>query len=296
MALMLFDSIILNNCYEGLFLPGLRTPRYATCGQALMDFLPCLIPGTLSSRINATLAAVRCETMSGYDYLWRVLELYVLGFDPVVAIQMSQWADSKDIFHFAQTYLRSFSCKVKCITTIPIALAAASSFVPSSTPTTPIRLLPCSPMSILTEKSMILDSYRPISVCTVWLKASTRMHKVDFGILSLCESAGWTSVVLASRASRTPLWLIVLVGRTIPTIPTVDTPVVIGGAHHRLMIMLVDTTHVPLNVLANNVAFPALTATGARSSRMFNVRHANGLVTLQSTVTCSLQQFALNGT
>ncbi len=59
MALMPFDSIVLKNCYKGLFIPGLGTRRYTTCGQALMDFLPRLIPGTLSSCINATLAAVR---------------------------------------------------------------------------------------------------------------------------------------------------------------------------------------------------------------------------------------------
>jgi hypothetical protein len=78
-----------------------------------MDFLPCLIPGTLSSRINATLVAVWCETMNGYNYLWRVLELYVPGFDLVVAIQTPQWADSEDIFHFAQAYLLFFRLQGK---------------------------------------------------------------------------------------------------------------------------------------------------------------------------------------
>jgi hypothetical protein len=39
MALMPFDSITLKHGYEGLFIPGLGTCRYATCGRALMDFL-----------------------------------------------------------------------------------------------------------------------------------------------------------------------------------------------------------------------------------------------------------------
>jgi hypothetical protein len=108
MALMPFDSIVLKNCYEGLFTPGLGTRRYAACGKALMDFLPRLIPGNLSSRINATLAATWCKTNNGYDYLWRVLELTVPGFDPVVAIHTPQWTDSDDIFHFAQMYLLYF--------------------------------------------------------------------------------------------------------------------------------------------------------------------------------------------
>jgi hypothetical protein len=108
MALMPFDSIVLKNHYEGLFIPSLGTHHYAACGKALMDFLPCLIPGNLSSRINAMLAATRCKTHNGYDYLWQVLELTVPGFDPVVAIHMPQWTDSNDIFHFAQTYLLYF--------------------------------------------------------------------------------------------------------------------------------------------------------------------------------------------
>jgi hypothetical protein len=51
--------------------------------------------------------------MNGYDYLWRVLELYVPGFDPVVAIQTPQWADCDDIFHFAQAYILFFQLQEK---------------------------------------------------------------------------------------------------------------------------------------------------------------------------------------
>jgi hypothetical protein len=108
MALMPFDSIVLKNLFEGLFIPGLGTRRYAACGKALMDFLPHLIPGNLLSRINAMLAATWCKTNNHYDYLWRVLELTVPGFDLVVAIHMPQWTDSNNIFHFAQTYLLYF--------------------------------------------------------------------------------------------------------------------------------------------------------------------------------------------
>jgi hypothetical protein len=78
-----------------------------------MDFLPRLIPSTLLSRINATLTAVWCKTMNGYNFLWRVLALYVPGFDPVVAIQTPQWKNSEDIFHFAQSYLLYFRLQGK---------------------------------------------------------------------------------------------------------------------------------------------------------------------------------------
>jgi hypothetical protein len=113
LPLIPFDSITLKYRFEGLFSPGLGTRRYATCGWALMDFLPRLIPATLSSRVNATLTVVRCESMNGFDYLWRVLELYVPGFDPVLAIETPRWEDSNDIFHFAQAYLLYFRLQGK---------------------------------------------------------------------------------------------------------------------------------------------------------------------------------------
>jgi hypothetical protein len=35
----------------------------------MMDFLPCLIPGTLSMRMDATLASVQREPNNSYNYL-----------------------------------------------------------------------------------------------------------------------------------------------------------------------------------------------------------------------------------
>jgi hypothetical protein len=113
MAIMPFDSIMLKNRYEGLCIPGLGTRRYADSSRALMDFLPHLIPGSLSSRINATLAVVRCKTNNGYDYFWRVLKLTVPGFDPVVAILTPQWAEYDNIFQFSQAYLLYFCLQGK---------------------------------------------------------------------------------------------------------------------------------------------------------------------------------------
>jgi hypothetical protein len=70
LAVMPFDVIILNNLFEGLCIPGLGTRHYVEISWALMDFLLRLILGTLLSRINATLAVVRCKSNSGYDYFW----------------------------------------------------------------------------------------------------------------------------------------------------------------------------------------------------------------------------------
>jgi hypothetical protein len=78
-----------------------------------MDFLPWLIPGTLSSRINISLAAVCCKSNNGYNYFWKVLELTVPGFDPVVPILTPQWADLEDMFYFSQAYLLYFHLRAK---------------------------------------------------------------------------------------------------------------------------------------------------------------------------------------
>jgi hypothetical protein len=78
-----------------------------------MDLLLRLIPSTLSSRINATLAAVRNESNNGYDYIWRVLELTVPGFDPMMTIQTPLWSDADDIFQFSQLYLLYFRLQAK---------------------------------------------------------------------------------------------------------------------------------------------------------------------------------------
>jgi hypothetical protein len=113
LTIMPFDAIVLKHHFVGLCIPGWGTWRYADLSQALMDFLPRLIPGSLSAHINATLAAVRNESNNCQDYLWRVLELTVPGFDPVISIQTLQWWDCDDIFRFSQAYLLYFCLQAK---------------------------------------------------------------------------------------------------------------------------------------------------------------------------------------
>jgi hypothetical protein len=112
-AIMPFTAIMLRNHFKGLWIPGLSVMRYATMGKALMELLPHLIPGQLSPQINAALASVRYETNSGYDYLWRVLELTVPGFNPVIPIQVPVWSNIADIFKFLQAYLLYFRLQGK---------------------------------------------------------------------------------------------------------------------------------------------------------------------------------------
>jgi hypothetical protein len=112
-GIMPFDAVRLRHRFEGLCIPGIGLIRYAAMAKALMELLPHLIPGRLSPQINAALYAVRYETANGYDYLWRVLELTVPGFDPVIPIQIPAWGDIGDIFGFSQAYLLYFRLQGK---------------------------------------------------------------------------------------------------------------------------------------------------------------------------------------
>jgi hypothetical protein len=66
-AIMPFDAIMLTNRFEGLCVLALGVRRYQLMSQALMELLPCLIPGTLFPQINAALSSVRYESNNGYD-------------------------------------------------------------------------------------------------------------------------------------------------------------------------------------------------------------------------------------
>jgi hypothetical protein len=112
-AIIPFDAIVLAHKFEGLCPPGLGLVKYAAMCKALMELLPWLIPGSLSPQVNATLTSVRYESNNEYDYLWRVLELTVPGFDPTVPIHAPIWSDVKDIFQFAQAFLLFFRLQAK---------------------------------------------------------------------------------------------------------------------------------------------------------------------------------------
>ena len=110
---MPFDVIVLKNRFEGLCPPGLGLIRYAAMCKALMELLPWLVPATLSPQVSAVLALTRYESNNGYDYLWRVMELSIPGFDPTISITIPSWADANDIFHFAQAYPLYFRLQAK---------------------------------------------------------------------------------------------------------------------------------------------------------------------------------------
>jgi hypothetical protein len=89
--LMPFNAICLWNNYEGLFPPGHGTEAYAECCAAVLEVLPRLLPLT-HTEVAALVSAVSNASRNGYDLLWRVLELFVPGFDPTVPIAQPAWS------------------------------------------------------------------------------------------------------------------------------------------------------------------------------------------------------------
>jgi hypothetical protein len=110
--LMPFDSVCLANNYEGLFPPGLGTSAYAECAIAVMELLICVLPEH-DPEINATISAVCNSSRNGYNLLWRVLALYVPGFDPTIPIAQPVWRKDSEVLDFSQSHLLYFRLQAK---------------------------------------------------------------------------------------------------------------------------------------------------------------------------------------
>ncbi len=110
--LMPFDSVCLANNYEGLFPPGLGTSAYAECAIAVMELLIRVLPEH-DPEINATILVVRNSYPNGYDLLWRVLALYVPGFDPTIPIAQPVWRKDSEVLDYSQSDLLYFRLQAK---------------------------------------------------------------------------------------------------------------------------------------------------------------------------------------
>ncbi len=113
LALIPFDAIMLQYCFEGLCPPGLGLAKYSPMSKDFIELLPWMIPGSTSSQIITILALVQYESGNGYNYLWRVMELTIPSFDPVVPIQVPVWTGANNIFSFAHEYLLFFHLQEK---------------------------------------------------------------------------------------------------------------------------------------------------------------------------------------
>jgi hypothetical protein len=109
---MPFNTICLPNNYEGLFPPGLGTDAYCKCCSAMLKVLPRLIP-TSDYEIEAKLSGVRNTSRNGYDLLWRILELFVPGFDPTIPIAQPMWTSDSSILDFYQSHMLYFHLQAK---------------------------------------------------------------------------------------------------------------------------------------------------------------------------------------
>jgi hypothetical protein len=112
LPLMPFDAICLANNYQGLFPLGLGTAAYAECCTVLLEILPWLLP-TTHSEIAAKILAVASTSRNGCNLLWRVMELFVPGFDMTVPIAQPYWRQDTDILDFSQSHLLYFCLQAK---------------------------------------------------------------------------------------------------------------------------------------------------------------------------------------
>ena len=112
LPIMPFDTVCLENNYEGLFPPGLGTDAYCECSIAMLEVLPRLIP-VGDYEIGAKLSSVRNSSRNGYDLLWRLLELFVPGFDPTIPIAQPTWSSDSSILDFCQGHMLYFRLQAK---------------------------------------------------------------------------------------------------------------------------------------------------------------------------------------
>ncbi len=111
LPLMLFDAVNLHMGFKDLCPPGHGLPRYAEIAGLLMEVLPCLLP-MLDSLEVSLVTVVQAESNKGYDFLWWVMELAVLGFNPTMQIIAPVWM-GEDIFEFCLSYVLYFCLQVK---------------------------------------------------------------------------------------------------------------------------------------------------------------------------------------
>jgi hypothetical protein len=71
-----------------------------------MEILPKILPRS-NTQINSIVNMVRMDSGNSYDLIWRVLELSVPGFDPIIPVKLPRWGDN-DVFTFALSFTLYF--------------------------------------------------------------------------------------------------------------------------------------------------------------------------------------------
>ena len=68
----------------------------------MLELLPHLIAFMMSPIYNTTLSTVRSKSANGYDLLWRLLRIFIPGFNKSKPIVILFWTKDTDIFNFAR--------------------------------------------------------------------------------------------------------------------------------------------------------------------------------------------------
>jgi hypothetical protein len=96
------NCIMIKMGYKALCIPGTSLTRYPVTAHVLLELLPRLLPKT-NDEVSSIINMVRMELNNGYDLLWCILELTVLGFDPTFPVKLPTWSE-EGIFDFAHAF------------------------------------------------------------------------------------------------------------------------------------------------------------------------------------------------
>ena len=66
----------------------------------------------MDSQVTSLVTVVRSDSNNGYDLLWRVLELAVLGFNPSMQLNAPVWMGD-NIFDFCLAFVLYFRLQAK---------------------------------------------------------------------------------------------------------------------------------------------------------------------------------------
>lgn len=102
-ALVPFNAIQFSKGLLGLCIPGLGSERFVDMASALCTVLALLLDGA-PSRVTMMVRTTE-KSHNGYDILWRLLGLYVPGFDDTRTIDRPLWSASNgDAIDFADAF------------------------------------------------------------------------------------------------------------------------------------------------------------------------------------------------
>jgi hypothetical protein len=102
LPVMPFDCISLKMGFKVLCPPLLGFPHYAKIARVPMEILPRFLLRT-DTHVALLIMMTCMESENGYNLLWQILVLMVLGFNPTIPVTIPVWQDDI-IFEFATSF------------------------------------------------------------------------------------------------------------------------------------------------------------------------------------------------